>query len=230
MAVILSIDTATHVCSVAIHSNSECLGFLETTLENAHAKQLMLSIEELLKSLHLKSKDLDAVAVSIGPGSYTGLRIGVSVAKGLAYALNIPILAIDTLHALAHQALPYVEKDSAFVIPMIDARRMEVYAALINAQMKIVEQARPVIVDEFSYQEELKRGKVHFLGDGSGKLQEVLNHPNARFHSERNSAITVGELAAKKYAERDFADLAYLEPNYLKEFRVLASKKNPLLL
>lgn len=230
MAFILSIETSTQVCSVAIHEDGDLKVALETNHENAHAKQLMLSIQDLLNESGLDAKDLDAFAVSTGPGSYTGLRIGVSVAKGLSYALDKPVIAIDTLQALAKQVVPFLKNQKSLIIPLIDARRMEVYMAVFDSELKFVKDIQPLILDEGAFLDELALGEVHFLGDGSEKLKGLVKHPNAYFHPFRNSAKSVGELAYEKYKQEDFADLAYLEPNYLKEFRVLASKKNPLLL
>ncbi|GHB53241.1 tRNA (adenosine(37)-N6)-threonylcarbamoyltransferase complex dimerization subunit type 1 TsaB [Mongoliitalea lutea] len=230
MALILSIETATQVCSVAIHKDGACLNILESNQENAHARQLMLSIEQLLKLENITSSQLDAIAVSTGPGSYTGLRIGVSVAKGLAFALDKPVIAVDTLQALAQRAKPYIADENTWIVPMIDARRMEVYTAVLDPNMNLVEEVHPLILEETSFQQYLEQGEVHFLGDGSSKFQELIQHPNARFHVEQNSAASIGVLAYEKFLRQDFADLAYFEPNYLKEFRVLASKKNPLFL
>lgn len=230
MAFILSIETSTQVCSVAIHQDGNLRGASETTYENAHAKQLMLSIQELLSKSDLTAKELDAIAVSSGPGSYTGLRIGVSVAKGLSYALDKPIIAIDTLQALAKQAIPVLKNQKSLIVPMIDARRMEVYTAVFDHELKFVKDVQAMVLEEGVFLDELALREVHFLGDGSEKLKELLRHPNAYFHPLLNSSKSVGELAYEKYLRQDFADLAYFEPNYLKEFRVLASKKNPLLL
>ncbi|MGY6522614.1 MAG: tRNA (adenosine(37)-N6)-threonylcarbamoyltransferase complex dimerization subunit type 1 TsaB [Mongoliitalea sp.] len=230
MALILSIETATQVCSVAIHNDGTCLNFLESNQENAHARQLMLSIEQLLMEENIASKQLDAIAVSAGPGSYTGLRIGVSVAKGLAFALDKPVIVVDTLQALAQRAIPYVAHEKSWIVPMIDARRMEVYTAVFDARMNVVIEVHPLILEQTTFQQFLEEGEVHFLGDGSSKFQELIQHTNARFHPEQNSAISIGVLAYQKFLRQDFADLAYFEPNYLKEFRVLASKKNPLFL
>jgi tRNA threonylcarbamoyladenosine biosynthesis protein TsaB len=231
MGLILSIETATQVCSVAIHREGVCLGELETTEEHAHARQLMLAIQKLLLQVGLAASDLHAVAVSAGPGSYTGLRIGTSVGKGLAYGLDIPLIGVDTLEALAYQAIPYLGGESKeFIVPMIDARRMEVYAAVFDANLHLIQTAQPVILEGWSFHEELKQGMVHFIGDGSWKFQMLISHESACFHKELNSAKSVGVLAYKKFLKNDFVDLAYFEPNYLKEFRVLASKKNPLML
>ncbi|GGF51275.1 tRNA (adenosine(37)-N6)-threonylcarbamoyltransferase complex dimerization subunit type 1 TsaB [Echinicola rosea] len=229
MNLILSIETAVSVCSVALHGEKGLIGLLELHQENVHAQKLMPAIKSLLDQAGLESGDLAAVAVSEGPGSYTGLRIGVSTAKGIAYAHQLPLIAVGTLDALASQVLPMVDH-GAFVIPMIDARRMEVYSKVFDHEMEEKGGLKPVIIEEGSYGEYLEKGKVYFCGDGSTKVRGLIDHPNARFLSLSNSAASVGNLAMKKYAQKDFVDIAYFEPNYLKEFRVLKSKKNPLAL
>jgi tRNA threonylcarbamoyladenosine biosynthesis protein TsaB len=229
MPLILSIESATSVCSVALHEGGKLLGLMELHQENAHAKKLMLLIESLFRKLGLNSKDLAAVAVSSGPGSFTGLRIGVSVAKGLAYAHNIPLIGVDTLLALAHQLIP-VCSDGDHVIPMMDARRMEVYAAIMSFRGEIIESPHPLIVEENLFLDYLNKGKVYFIGDGVEKLREILVHPNAVFPNVLNSSKSMGELAFEKFQNNMFEDIAYFEPNYLKEFRVIASKKNPLMI
>lgn len=228
MALILSIETATKVCSVALHQKGILLGMSETHLENVHSQMIMGLISSLLDQLGVEVEKLDAIAVSSGPGSYTGLRIGVSVAKGLAFALDIPMVGISSLEALASQAIPFCEK-SDHIIPMIDARRMEVYAIVTDGDGCIVEKASPVVLESSPFECYLETGLVYFLGDGAEKAKEVCIHQNARFLSNLNSSKALGELAYKKFVGSEFEDLAYFEPNYLKEFRVLSSKKNPFL-
>ncbi|WP_373521166.1 tRNA (adenosine(37)-N6)-threonylcarbamoyltransferase complex dimerization subunit type 1 TsaB [Aquiflexum sp.] len=229
MALILSIESATSICSVALHQNGFFLGLIELNQENVHAKKLILLIESLFKNLGFKTKDLDAVAVSSGPGSYTGLRIGVSIAKGLAYAHDIPLIGVDTLRALAHQVIP-ICSDGDFIIPLMDARRMEIYMSILSSKGEIVESSKPLIVEDNPFLEYLQNGKVYFLGDGVEKLKRILDHPNAVFSNILNSSRSMGELAFDKYQKSEFESLAYFEPNYLKEFRVIASKKNPLII
>ncbi|WP_200975753.1 tRNA (adenosine(37)-N6)-threonylcarbamoyltransferase complex dimerization subunit type 1 TsaB [Echinicola sp. 20G] len=229
MALILSIDTAVSVCSVSLHRKGQLLGLLELHQENIHAQRLMPAIKTLLDQAGLESKQLDAVAVSEGPGSYTGLRIGVSTAKGFAFAHDIPLVSVGTLDALAMQVKPFLE-GGVFIIPMIDARRMEVYCKVFDGRMSEIESVRPVIVDEGSFEEYLEKGTVYFVGDAVKKVSEVLQHPNARYLHLTNSATSVGEIAFHKFEKKEFSDLAYFEPNYLKEFKVVKSKKNPLML
>ncbi|MCH7399991.1 tRNA (adenosine(37)-N6)-threonylcarbamoyltransferase complex dimerization subunit type 1 TsaB [Belliella sp. DSM 107340] len=228
MALILSIETATQVCSVSVHKDGLLLGVNEVHLNNVHSQKLMGVISNLMNQLDLVSKDLDAVAVSCGPGSYTGLRIGVSIAKGFSFAIDIPLIAVGTLEALAFQAIHLCLKDD-YVIPMIDARRMEVYASVLDFEGKVVKAAEPVVLESNPFEEYLTKGNVYFLGDGMAKSKDILDHPNSRFLPFSISSKTVGELAYKKFVAGDFEDLAYFEPNYLKEFRVLQSKKNPFL-
>jgi tRNA threonylcarbamoyladenosine biosynthesis protein TsaB len=171
--------------------------------------------------------DIHAVAVSAGPGSYTGLRIGVSTAKGICFANGIPLIGIDTLAAMAHPVTRIVE-EGACIVPLLDARRKEVYTAVFRADGKVLKDSHALIVDSNPFLELLEKGKVYFLGDGLAKLRSVLDHTNAVFLDMAVSAEGVGFLAYKRYSDKKFEDLAYFEPNYLKEFRVIASRKNPL--
>ena len=228
MGLILSIETATSACSVALHQNGILLGMFEMFQENAHGQMLMPIIDNLLTQTGIQPNELNGVAVSGGPGSYTGLRIGVSTAKGLAFGLNIPLIAVDTLDALARNAKPYIE-DADVVVPMIDARRMEVYCKVLNGKMEEIVPLEPKIIDESSFESFLLEGKVFFLGDSNKKVSETIKHKNAFFVPCLNSSRTVGEIADKKYKAGQFEDLAYFEPNYLKEFRVIKSKKTLLL-
>lgn len=229
MALILSIETSTTVCSVALHREGQLLCIFELHEENAHAGKLMLLIEDLFKRSGFGPKDLQAVAVSAGPGSYTGLRIGVSLAKGFSYAQNIPLIGVDALEALAVRALPFCSPKDV-VIPMLDARRMEIYTSVISGDGSVIEPSHPLVVEDNPFENYLSKGKVFFLGDGLPKLKHVLGHSQAVFLSIFNSAISVGELAFEKFKKGQFEDVAYFEPNYLKDFRVIPSKKNPLLL
>ena len=229
MGLILSIETATSVCSVALHDHRGALvGIIELFQDNVHGQKLMPVIESLLQQVGIEREGLDAIAVSMGPGSYTGLRIGVSTAKGMAYALEIPLLGVDTLDALARRSLPFVGVTDT-VVPMMDARRMEVYCKILDGQMNELAALSPVIVDEASFDSYLMAGKVIFLGDANEKVREVINHENAVFIPFLNYARTVGESAAIKFKQKQFEDVAYFEPNYLKEFRVLKSKKALLI-
>lgn len=227
MGFILSIETATSVCSVALHQQGELVGKIDLFQENVHGQKLMPLIDALFRQVDIRLEELDAVAVSQGPGSYTGLRIGVSTAKGLAFARDIPLIGVDTLDALGRRAKSFVEHGD-FVVPMIDARRMEVYGKVLDGDLRDLVGLAPIIIDESSFHPYLMAGKVFFLGDSNVKVKEVIQHENAVFIPFLNCASTVGELAALKYGDKDFEDLAYFEPNYLKEFRVVKSKKSIL--
>jgi len=228
MGMILSIETAVSVCSVALHEGGRLVGVLELHQDNVHAQKLMPAVDALMKNAGMQMQGLEAVAVSAGPGSYTGLRIGVSTAKGLAYALDVPLIAVDTLDALANGVRPFVE-GTDMIVPMMDARRMEVYCKVLSSGKEELAPLQPLVVDEASFAEYFEKGRVYFIGDAVQKIQSVITHPNARFVEKSNTAITVGEIAWEKFLGKDFADLAYFEPNYLKEFKVIKSKKNPLL-
>jgi len=228
MGLILSIETAISVCSVALHREGKLMGSLELHQDNVHSQKLMPAIDALLVQAGIETSEIQAIAVSAGPGSYTGLRIGVSTAKGLAYAHDIPLIAVDTLEALAYRLFEIVEPDD-FIVPMIDARRMEVYQKVMDGAMNELSPLEPMIIDESSFTDFLDKGKAYFLGDAVFKIKSEIIHPNARFLNLVNSATSVGELAYRKFLAKDFVDVAYFEPNYLKEFRVITSKKNPLL-
>ncbi len=216
MAWIVCIETATKSCSVALAKNGHLVAVKEQVSEQySHSEQLTVFIEQLLQKEGLKVSDLDAIAVSSGPGSYTGLRIGVSTAKGLCYASDMPLIAVSTLGVMA-QAMKdkYPE---AQLCPMLDARRMEVYCALYSKS-----QTSPVvakIIDQDSFSEELAQGPILFFGDGADKCQDVLTHINANFElGVYPSATNMIPLAYDKFQNQDFEDVAYFEPFYLKDF------------
>ena len=217
MAYILSIETATTNCSVALSKDGKLLASKEDyNTSYSHAERLHVFIEELLVSAEVSMQELSAIAVSKGPGSYTGLRIGVSAAKGLCYALEIPLISVPTLTALAYQV-----QEEGLVIPMLDARRMEVYSAIFDAQHQQIRETQAQILDETSFAEELALGKVYFIGNGVEKFTEVCQHPNAVFIMDKlPSAKETSVLATAKYAQKDFEDVAYFEPYYLKDFKV----------
>lgn len=227
MGLILSIETAISVCSVAIHDHGSMLGVLEVIGDNIHGKKLVPIIQGLLLHTGVSKADLNAVGVSKGPGSYTGLRIGVSTAKGMAYALNIPLIGVDTLDAIARNYL-HVGRGDDVIIPMLDARRMEVYAKVISSDGKALLDSRPIVVDGNSFGEYLQNGRAFFVGDTNAKVAAVIKHPNAVFLNGVPSAGSVGEIAYEKYKKGEFEEIAYFEPNYLKEFMVIKSKKNIL--
>lgn len=226
---ILSIDTSTTVCSVALHNlEGTLVSFYELHVEHSHSSYLNKMIENLLENTGLTFKDLKAVAISEGPGSYTGLRIGTASAKGFCYTLDIPLIAVSTLQSMAKEVSQY-NTSSALLCPMIDARRMEVYTALYNQQLETVEAIHPKVIDETSFKDTLENQQVIFFGNGMDKCKETLQTTNSFFVAEIvPSAKHVGTLAIEKFKKEDFADVAYFEPFYLKEFRMNKSKKKLL--
>ena len=223
---ILQIETATTVCSVALAKDGEVLTFKQMDQRNIHAEVITLYIDELLNTTGAKYNELDAIAVSCGPGSYTGLRIGISTAKGLCYALDKPLIAIETLESMAYGAITESElaKGDVLLCPMIDARRMEVYTAVFNTKMERLAPTTAEIIDENSFADFFKDNKILFFGDGADKCQTTLTHPNALFlPGFTNSATYLTNKAKEKFEQKNFANVAYFEPFYLKDF--IAGKK-----
>ena len=227
MACILHIETSTEACSVAV-SEAGLTEFKQEDLQGpSHAVQLGVFIDEALSFVDSHAMPLDAVAVSCGPGSYTGLRIGVSMAKGICYGRNLPLIAIPTLEVMSVPVLLQQElPDDALLCPMIDARRMEVYAALYDRALNIKRSIAADIVDENSYLEYLEEHPIYFFGNGSNKCREKITHPNAHFiDGIRPLARWMFPLAEKALVNREFKDVAYFEPFYLKEFVASMPKK-----
>lgn len=224
---ILHIETSTKVCSVAV-TNGESIVFERSDFQGMnHAKLLSPFVQEALSTIRAKSLNLDAVAVSKGPGSYTGLRIGVSTAKGLCYGFDIPLIAISTLEVLAQSALAQYPVDAnQLLCPMIDARRMEVYTAFYNWKLKKISDIEAKIIDAGSFQDKLSSHSILFFGDGAEKCRSVIAHPNAQFIQNINPlASKMMTLANQKFNDKDFEDTAYFEPFYLKEFQATTPKK-----
>ena len=222
MPYILNIETATKNCSVALAKDGNTIMCKEIAEEGySHAERLHVFIEEIIKEAKITFKDLSAIAVSQGPGSYTGLRIGVSAAKGLCYALGIPLIAVDTLQVLASQA----KVSKGLIIPMLDARRMEVYSAIFNANFKKQRAVEAEIITENSF--ENLQGTLHFVGDCAEKCKPVLTKENFIFLEEIKypSAKEMSFLSFEKYQKNDTVDVAYFEPYYLKDFMMTVSKK-----
>ncbi len=232
MACILHIETSTKVCSVAVSQDGACI-FANADYDGpSHAVQCGVFVDEALSFAESHAIPLDGVAVSEGPGSYTGLRIGYSMAKGVCYGRNVPLIALPTLEILCVPVLLYHEEveDDALLIPMIDARRMEVYSAVYDRALKPVRGIQADVVEADTYREYLDRAPVYFFGDGSDKLRSVIQHPNARFLSDIHPlAKNMLPLAERKMMQGDFVDVAYSEPFYLKEF-VATKPKNLLAL
>ncbi len=224
---ILSLETSSPVCSVALHRDGKLLGQSELRLEKSHSTHLSVLFEQLLHNTQHELADLAAVAVSDGPGSYTGLRIGAAAAKGLCFALNIPLLAISTLRALAYQvAQVTAEADRYLYCPMLDARRMEVYSGLYTHRGEEVLAPAPLILDSETLNEQLAHHRLLFFGNGASKFQPlVAGQPNAGFLTEiEPSAIAVGALAQAAFERQEFHDVAYYEPFYLKEVHTTTPK------
>ena len=219
---ILLIETSTALCSVALAQDGAVTSYRESSAPKAHASLTAVFIQEMLAERGLTLADCDAVCVSKGPGSYTGLRVGVSTAKGLCFGSGKPLLAVGTLDTLVAQA--ETPNDFRYIIPMIDARRMEVYTAVFEKGVQVTETA-PMIIDETSFAEYLEQGTCLFIGDGAGKCADVIKHPNAQFCQCWPKASAMLEPAMKAYKEKRFEDVAYFEPFYLKEFVATVSKK-----
>lgn len=222
MAYILNIETATKNCSVSLAHNGETVSLKEINDGGySHAEKLHEFIKDVIKESKIKITDLDAIAVSKGPGSYTGLRIGVSAAKGLCFALNIPLISVNTLKSLANS----VSISNGITIPLLDARRMEVYSEVFknnNSMRNILAE----IIDETSFSEYLNEYEVYFLGDGAEKCKEIITHKNANFIDNKfPSAKEMSLLSYEKYKINDIEDVAYFEPFYLKDFLVTKPKK-----
>ncbi len=218
MSLILNIETATKNCSVALSENGKALFVKE--LDNgdySHAEMLHVFVGEAVKQAGKKLSDLSAIAVSKGPGSFTGLRIGVSAAKGLCFSLDIPLISINTLQALAAQ----VHVEDGVIIPMIDARRMEVYSAVYDIHFNEIREIKAEVIEENIYDDYLAKGKVFFIGDAVAKVKDVITHPNAVFVSSNNpSAKEMAIFSSQKFESKTFEDVAYFEPFYLKDFVV----------
>ena len=223
MGIILNIETATKNCSVSIADKGNVISIKELNNGNySHAEVLHPYILDVLEEAKLTFKDIDAVAVSKGPGSYTGLRIGVSAAKGLCFSFDKPLISIETLTSLSHA----ISVDKGIIIPMLDARRMEVYAAVFDDKHHQIREIKAEIIDENSFEAYLKNDKVYFLGDGSLKCKNVITHENAVFIDYKfPSAKEIAKLSYTKYKKSDIENVAYFEPFYLKDFVVIPQKK-----
>ena len=231
---LLSIESGADVCSVVLSEDHQIVSIKEVEGSKAHAAHLPVNIDVLLREANLQVSDLDAIAISEGPGSYTGLRIGVSTAKGLCYASGRPMIAVNSLKAMAVNAIEkwneQANKDETqttpmFICPMLDARRMEVYTAIYRWDLSEVSGVKALVVEKGAFDALLNQGKVLFCGNGALKTEPILSHPNAVFMGGCISAKGMVSLALEAYAQGQFADIAYFEPFYLKEFIALPSKK-----
>ncbi len=246
---IILIETSTALCSVALAENGEITSYRESSAPKAHASLTAVFIQEMLDERGITIADCDAVCVSMGPGSYTGLRVGVSTAKGLCFGSGKPLLAVGTLNTLAAQAQHVIPDSSQhvipgssqhvipdlirdlpasrlrYIIPMVDARRMEVYTAVFTPDGQQITETSPVIVDETSFAAQLEEGPTLFIGDGAGKCADVIKHPNAHFLQCHPNAAAMLKPALEAFEAGKFEDVAYFEPFYLKEFVATVSKK-----
>ena len=215
MALILNIDTAVEAASVCLTKEGEILTFAKNEEQKDHASWLHIAIREIFKKNNLEIGSIDAVAVTEGPGSYTGLRIGMATAKGVCYALNKPLITLNTLLVMANAAK---NSEANLLCPMIDARRMEVFTALYTKDIQLVKEPTTMTLDEYSFDEELKDQSICFFGNGNIKFKNLKDHPRALFSDVNFDAATMAFLSEKKFNKKEFADLAYAEPLYLKEF------------
>lgn len=228
MSCILNIETSTDVCSVAISDNGLVVFNKEDHSGPNHAVKLGVYVDEALSFIDAHGISLEAVAVSCGPGSYTGLRIGVSMAKGICYGRDVKLISIPTLELMAVPVLlgEHPAEEDALIVPMLDARRMEVYAKVMDRALKEVRPIQADIVDAETYKEYLDRGTVYFFGNGAEKCMEVINHPNARLvKGIEPLAKNMAPLAEKRFVEGKFEDVAYFVPFYLKDFVAKMPKK-----
>ena len=224
---ILHIETSTELCSVALSHGSSCLAVRENSEDRNHATMLTPFINDLLNEIDVSIRHLDAIAVSSGPGSYTGLRIGLSTAKGLCYGGNIPLIAVSTLQAMSMGFVrQYDVPLSTLLCPMIDARRMEVYTALYDRDGGQVNHISAEIITEQSFEQWLDAHRIFFFGNGAAKCSTTITHPNAVFPEDfAHSARYMIQPALQAYSEKKFEDVAYFEPFYLKDF-IAGPKKN----
>jgi tRNA threonylcarbamoyladenosine biosynthesis protein TsaB len=232
MALLLSLETSSQACSVALHNNGLLLASREIETPRSAASQLAVMIRDVLNESKLKTSDLHGVVIASGPGSYTGLRIGVATAKGLCYALGVPLIAINTLHLLAYQGKNWLQKTEVneqmseiLLCSMLDARRMEVYCLLVDINLNEIESTQAKIIDEHSFENHLQQKVIYFLGEGAEKCKEIIHHPNARFIPELNpQAVQLGELGYTKWNQSAFEDVVSFEPYYLKDFLIRKPK------
>jgi len=226
MSIILSIETATQVCSVALHEDNKLIGAKELLEDRSHSENLAVMIRDLLSLTGKSVNDLSAVAVSKGPGSYTGLRIGVSMVKGLCYGLNIPLISVNSLLSMAYE-VQLQNNDNFDLCPMLDARRMEVYYLITGPDLKIKQKTKALVIDDSSFDAELRKGEILFFGNGMTKCRKILEkNKNAHFIDNiYPKAANIGYLACKKYENKDFENTETFEPFYLKDFIATIPKK-----
>lgn len=228
MPLLLALETSTTVCSIALYKDQQLLGASELQIEKSHSSHITVMVSQLVENCGATLQDLSAVAVSGGPGSYTGLRIGTSTAKGLCYSLNIPLLEVSTLYGLAAQAISMTPNPERYLFcPMLDARRMEVYTCLLTHELQEVEPIAPVVLEEQTLEARLKQQPIIFFGSGAAKFKSIVNTAaNALFiDGVLPNAKTIGALALPKYTQQAFEDVAYYEPFYLKDVYITSPSK-----
>lgn len=224
MSYILNIDTATESASVCLSKEETVLYMLTSDDQKNHAGFIQPAIAEILQKSELQLTDLSAIAVTGGPGSYTGLRVGMATAKGLCFAINKPLIIVNTLEVMAIAAIEAVDEAISCFCPLIDARRMEVFTAIYNRELKIQLEPQALVLEEQTFANFLEKETVCFSGSGMKKLSKFLSHPNARFEEVKHDSSHLASLSLKAFSRKDFADLAYSEPLYLKPFFDTAKK------
>jgi tRNA threonylcarbamoyladenosine biosynthesis protein TsaB len=215
MALLLNIDTAVEAASICLAKDGKVLSFSKNEKQKDHASWLHVAIKEMFEKNNAELNSIDAVGLTEGPGSYTGLRIGMATAKGICYALSKPLITLNTLAVMANAAK---DQNGDLLCPMIDARRMEVFTALYKKDLQMVKEPVAMVIDEKSFDEELMYSSICFFGNGSNKFRNIKHHANAFFSDAGFDATAMVSLAERKYMDQVFADLAYAEPLYLKEF------------
>lgn len=220
MALLLNIDTATEVASVCVSLNGDSVAFEQNQHQREHASFVHAAIERILRKADLQLKDMNAFAVTSGPGSYTGLRVGMATAKGFCYAFGKPLIAINTLEVMAQAALQSIDAigKNTILCPMIDARRMEVFTALYDAELKTLLAPQPLILDEGTFAEYMIERKIIFFGSGSNKFKPLKTEANAAFKQVQHTAIHLASLADKAFQQKKLTDVTYSEPQYFKDF------------
>jgi tRNA threonylcarbamoyladenosine biosynthesis protein TsaB len=223
MPLLLSLETSTHSFSCALHQDSKLVAFKESLENQTTASLLAVMIDELFKDPEFQKDQLKAVIVAAGPGSYTGLRIGVATAKGICYGLNIPLISVNTLSLITWQFIDQFSKshnlDNVLLCPMLDARRMEVYCLLTNKTGQIIEPTQAKVIDELSFSLLLDQGEIYFFGEGSDKCKNSIHHPSAKFISDiKPSASSLGIIGLQKFRNNEFENTDLFEPLYLKDF------------
>jgi tRNA threonylcarbamoyladenosine biosynthesis protein TsaB len=218
MAILLNIDTATEIAIISLSEKDSVIEYVTNTDQKDHASFLQPAIKILFQKADLTINNINAVAVAAGPGSYTGLRVGMASAKGLCYALSIPMITINTLEVMALSSIKKIKEQSALYCPMIDARRMEVFIAVYDDQLAEIIKPCSMILNEESFNDMLQKSKIYFSGSGILKLEDILKNQNAIFNNHQTTPDAMAALSYKTYIKKSFADVAYASPEYLKEF------------